>query len=76
MRANERTDERVTQYSRLYSCLFQTTVESKIGLDVELFLAGFGEAEEGHEGRNGELMAVLEGKGGTGGDGGGGGDEV
>ena len=28
MRANERTDERVTQYLRLYSCLFQTTVDS------------------------------------------------
>ena len=26
MRANERTDERVAQYLRLYSCLFQTTV--------------------------------------------------
>ena len=26
MRANERTDERVAQYFRLYSCLFQTTV--------------------------------------------------
>ena len=25
-RANERTDERVAQYLRLYSCLFQTTV--------------------------------------------------
>ena len=49
--------------------------ESKIGLDVELFLAGFGEAE-GHEGRNGELMAVLEGKGGASGGGGGGGDGV
>ena len=28
MRANERTDERVAQYFRLYSCLFQTTVDS------------------------------------------------
>ena len=27
MRANERTDERVAQYLRLYSCLFQTSVE-------------------------------------------------
>ena len=26
MPANERTDERVAQYLRLYSCLFQTTV--------------------------------------------------
>ena len=26
VRANERTDERVAQYLRLYSCLFQTTV--------------------------------------------------
>ena len=26
MRANERTDERVAQYLRLYFCLFQTTV--------------------------------------------------
>ena len=26
VRVNERTDERVTQYLRLYSCLFQTTV--------------------------------------------------
>ena len=26
MRANERTDERVAQYLRLYSCFFQTTV--------------------------------------------------
>ena len=26
MRANERTDERVAQYLRLYSCLFQTIV--------------------------------------------------
>ena len=27
MRVNERTDERVAQYLRLYSCLFQTTVQ-------------------------------------------------
>ena len=26
LRANKRTDERVAQYLRLYSCLFQTTV--------------------------------------------------
>ena len=30
MRANERTDERVGQYLRLYSCLFQTTVRSRL----------------------------------------------
>ena len=30
VRANERTDERVAQYLRLDSCLFQTTVESFI----------------------------------------------
>ena len=28
MRANEQMDERLTQYLRLYSCLFQTTVPS------------------------------------------------
>ena len=27
MRANERTDERVAQYLRLHSCLFQTTLQ-------------------------------------------------
>ena len=27
-RGSERTDERVAQYLRLYSCLFQTTVQS------------------------------------------------
>ena len=27
VRANEQTDEQVTQYLRLYSCLFQTTVQ-------------------------------------------------
>ena len=29
MRANERTDERVAQYLRLDSCLFQTTVRRR-----------------------------------------------
>ena len=41
MRANERTDERVAQYLRLDSCLFQTTVgresvESGYGGDDDL----------------------------------------
>ena len=30
--ANEQTDERVAQYLRLYSCLFQTTVDSSMFL--------------------------------------------
>ena len=47
MRANERTDERVAQYLRLYSCLFQTTVERQRGEEVK------GEDEE----KEGEVQA-------------------
>ena len=40
MRANERTDERVALYLRLYSCLFQTTVDRRHlpGVPPEFYL--------------------------------------
>ena len=45
MRANERTDERVAQYLRLYSCLFQTTVgRMSIGGGTDLNTVGYGDA--------------------------------
>ena len=41
MRANERTDERVAQYSRLYSCLFQTTVRAPEAIESSPLLESF-----------------------------------